>query len=36
VYYGLPSPWGPKVEELIVAAVREQAEQVRGCCCTAK
>ncbi len=30
VYYGLPTVWGPRVEELIVAAVREQVEKVRG------
>jgi neutral ceramidase len=30
VYYGLPSVWGPKVEELIVAEVRRQVEAVRG------
>lgn len=30
VYYGLPSVWGPRVEELIVAEARRQAEAVRG------
>jgi hypothetical protein len=30
VYYGLPAAWGPKVEELIVAAVREQVRKARG------
>ena len=30
VYYGLPSVWGPKVEELIVAEVTRQVRQVRG------
>jgi hypothetical protein len=30
LYYGLPAVWGPKVEELIVAAVHEQVKQVRG------
>jgi hypothetical protein len=30
VYYGLPSVWGPKVEELIVAEVTRQVKQVRG------
>jgi neutral ceramidase len=30
VYYGLPTVWAPKVEELIVTAVREQVRQVRG------
>jgi hypothetical protein len=30
VYYGLPTVWGPKVEELIVAAVHEQVRKVRG------
>jgi hypothetical protein len=29
VYYGLPAVWGPRVEELIVKAVHEQAEKVR-------
>ena len=29
VYYGLPTVWGPKVEELIVAAVHEQVKKVR-------
>jgi hypothetical protein len=28
--YGLPAAWGPKVEEIIVAAVREQVQKVRG------
>jgi neutral ceramidase len=26
VYYGLPSVWGPRVEELIVEEVRRQAK----------
>ena len=30
VYYGLPSVWSPRVEELIVAEVHRQAKQVRG------
>jgi hypothetical protein len=30
VYYGLPTVWGPKVEEVIVAAVHEQVKKVRG------
>jgi hypothetical protein len=30
VYYGLPTVWGPRVEELIVAAVHEQVRKVRG------
>jgi hypothetical protein len=30
VYYGLPAAWGPRVEELIVAAVHDQARKVRG------
>ena len=30
VYYGLPAAWGPRVEELIVAAVHEQVKKVRG------
>jgi hypothetical protein len=29
VYYGLPTVWGPKIEELIVAAVNQQVRQVR-------
>jgi hypothetical protein len=29
VYYGLPTVWGPKIEELIVEAVREQVKKVR-------
>lgn len=29
IYYGLPSVWGPRVEELIVGEVRRQAEAVR-------
>jgi neutral ceramidase len=29
VYYGLPSPWGPRVEELIVAEAHRQADAVR-------
>jgi neutral ceramidase len=30
VIYGLPSVWGPKVEELIVGEVARQVKQVRG------
>ena len=30
VYYGLPTVWGPKVEETIVAAVHGQVRKVRG------
>ena len=30
VYYGLPSPWGPRVEEIVVAEARRQVEKVRG------
>jgi neutral ceramidase len=30
VYYGLPSVWGPRVEEIIVAEARRQAGAVRG------
>ncbi|HXG09868.1 MAG TPA: neutral/alkaline non-lysosomal ceramidase N-terminal domain-containing protein [Gemmataceae bacterium] len=30
VYYGQPSAWSPRVEELIVAAVHEQVKKVRG------
>jgi hypothetical protein len=30
VYYGLPAAWGPRVEELIVAAVHEQVNKVRS------
>jgi len=30
VYYGLPAAWGPRVEELIVAAVHEQVKNVRA------
>jgi len=29
IYYGLPSVWGPRVEELIVAEVHRQVTQVR-------
>jgi neutral ceramidase len=29
VYYGLPTVWGPKVEEMIVAAVHQQVKKVR-------
>jgi hypothetical protein len=28
VYYGLPSVWGPRVEELIVSAVRDEAAKM--------
>ncbi len=30
VYYGLPTVWGPRVEELIVEAVHAQVKKVRG------
>jgi hypothetical protein len=30
VYYGLPSVWGPRVEEVIVAAVHDTVKQVRA------
>jgi hypothetical protein len=30
VYYGLPAVWGPKIEDLIVAAVHDQVRKVRG------
>lgn len=30
VYYGLPSVWGPRVEEIIVTEARRQADAVRG------
>lgn len=30
VYYGQPTAWGPRVEELIVAAVNEQVKQMRA------
>jgi neutral ceramidase len=30
VYYGLPAVWSPKIEEMIVAMVREQVKQVRA------
>jgi hypothetical protein len=30
VYYGLPTVWGPKVEDVIVAAAHEQVRKVRG------
>jgi hypothetical protein len=30
VYYGLPTVWGPRVEELIVAAAREQVSRARA------
>jgi hypothetical protein len=29
VYYGLPAIWGPRIEELIVAAVHERIEMVK-------
>jgi hypothetical protein len=29
VYYGLPTVWSPRVEELIVAAVKEQVTKLR-------
>jgi hypothetical protein len=28
VYYGLPTSWGPRVEEILVAAVRKQVQQL--------
>ena len=30
VYYGLPTVWGTKVEEIIVGAAHEQVKKVRG------
>jgi hypothetical protein len=30
VYYGMPTVWSPRVEDLIVAAVRDQVGQVRA------
>src|SRR5262249_31140967 len=30
LYYGQPAAWGPRVEELIVAAVHEQVQKVGG------
>ncbi|HYT93447.1 MAG TPA: neutral/alkaline non-lysosomal ceramidase N-terminal domain-containing protein [Gemmataceae bacterium] len=30
VYYGLPTVWGPRIEELIVAAVHRQVKQARA------
>jgi hypothetical protein len=30
VYYGLPTMWGAKIEDVIVAAVHEQVKKVRG------
>jgi hypothetical protein len=30
VYYGLPTVWGPKVEEMIVSAAHDQVKKVRG------
>ena len=30
VYYGLPTVWAPKVEEMIVAAVHEQIKKARA------
>ena len=30
IYYGIPSVWGPKVEELIVAEATRQVKAVRG------
>ncbi len=30
VYYGQPTVWGPRVEELIIAAVRQQVAKVRA------
>ena len=30
IYYGLPSPWGPAVEEMIVEEVQRQVAKVRA------
>jgi neutral ceramidase len=30
LYYGLPSVWSPRVEEILVAAVREQVQRLGG------
>ena len=30
LYYGLPTVWGPRVEELIVAAAHAQARRARA------
>ena len=30
VYYGLPTVWGPRVEDLIIAAAHEQAKRARA------
>jgi hypothetical protein len=30
VYYGLPTVWGPKVEDVIIAAVHELVKAVRS------
>src|SRR5262249_34280934 len=30
IYYGLPTVWGPRVEELIFASVHDQVKAVRG------
>src|SRR5262249_57707811 len=30
VIYGLPTAWGPRVEEAIVGAVHQQVQKVRG------
>jgi hypothetical protein len=30
LYYGLPTVWGPRVEELIVKAVHDQVKRVRA------
>jgi neutral ceramidase len=29
IYYGMPSAWGPRIEELIVRTVGEQVARVR-------
>jgi hypothetical protein len=29
VYYGLPTVWGPRIEELIVVAVHQQVKRAR-------
>jgi hypothetical protein len=34
VYYGLPTVWSPRVEEVILAAVHEQVRKVRGAVAT--
>jgi hypothetical protein len=29
IYYGMPCAWGPRIEQLIVAGVHDQAARVR-------